>query len=81
MSLCKYKDILGVPGQGVHLFRIGGLAVTDVVLTFIGAYFISLATKWNYLYSLLGFFLLGIFLHRIFCVRTTIDKLLFPNEK
>ena len=50
MSLCKYKDILGVPGQGVHSFRIGGLAVTDVVLTFIGVYFISLATKWNYLH-------------------------------
>jgi hypothetical protein len=24
---------------------------------------------------------LGIILHRIFCVRTTIDKLLFPNQK
>ena len=24
-------------------------------------------------------FLLGIILHRLFCVRTTIDKLLFPN--
>ena len=81
MSLCKYKNILGVPGQGIHAFRIGGIAVADVGLTIIGAYFISLATKWNYLYSLLGLFLLGICLHRIFCVRTTIDKLLFPNAR
>jgi hypothetical protein len=26
-------------------------------------------------------FILGIIFHRLFCVRTTVDKLLFPNAK
>ena len=81
MNLCKYKNILGKPGQGVHSFRIFNIAVVDVVLTFIGAYIISWITKIKYIYCLVGFFLSGIFLHKIFCVKTTIDKLLFPNRK
>jgi hypothetical protein len=28
-----------------------------------------------------GGFLLGIVLHRLFCVRTTIDRLLFPAKR
>jgi hypothetical protein len=80
MDLCKYRNALGKPGQGIHSFRIFNIAVVDVVLTFIGAYFISLATNIKYIYSLLGFFLLGIILHKLFCVPTTIDKLLFPGR-
>ena len=80
-DLCKYKNALGIPGQGIHSFRFFGVAIADVIMTIIGAYFISLFTKWNYLYTLVILFILGIFLHRIFCVRTTVDKLLFPNAK
>lgn len=79
MSLCKYKNALGIPGQGIHSFRFFGVAIADVLMTIVGAYIISLFTKWNYIYTLICLFALGIFLHRIFCVRTTIDKLLFPN--
>lgn len=79
MNLCKYKNILGEPGKGVHSFRMFGIAIIDVILTIIAAYLISYFYKFNFVYTLIGLFLLGIFLHRIFCVRTTIDKLLFPN--
>jgi hypothetical protein len=51
----------------------------DVIMTIIGALVISYLSGWNFGWTLLGLFLVGIFLHRIFCVRTTIDKLLFPN--
>ena len=81
MDLCKYKDALGIPGQGIHSYRLGGFAIADVIMTIIGAFFISFLTKWNFWYTLIGFFLLGIILHRLFCVRTTVDKLLFPNAK
>jgi len=80
-DLCKYKDALGIPGKGIHSYRIFGIAIMDVIMTIIGAAFISWITKWKFSYTLISLFLLGIFLHRIFCVRTTIDKLLFPNEK
>ena len=79
MSLCKYKNMLGKPGEGVHSFRIFGIAVVDVVLTIILAYLISRVFKLHFGYTLLGCFILGIILHRIFCVRTTVDKLLVPN--
>ena len=76
MSLCKYKDSLGIPGKGVHTHFLG-LAWRDIVGTIIGGFLIALLFKWNILYTILGAFVLGILFHRLFCVRTTIDKFLF----
>jgi uncharacterized membrane protein YcaP (DUF421 family) len=76
--LCQYKDILGKPGKGIHSYRIFNIAIVDVLLTIIGAYIIYLFfPKINYFVILILLFLLGIILHKIFCVRTTIDKYLF----
>jgi hypothetical protein len=79
VDLCKYKNMLGVPGKGIHSYRVGGIAITDVIMTIIGALIISYLSGWDFIYTLIGLFILGIILHRLFCVRTTIDKLLFPN--
>ena len=81
MSLCKYRDALGVPGKGVHSLRVGGIARADVVMTLIGAYIIAYYARASFAWTAAGLFLLGIILHRMFCVRTTIDKLLFPTAK
>ena len=76
--LCQYKDILGKPGQGIHSYRIFNIAYVDVLFTIIGAYIIYLFfPKINYFVILISLFILGIILHKIFCVRTTIDKYLF----
>ena len=77
VDLCKYKDIFGEPGQGVHSFRIFNIAIVDVLLTILGAFLISYFMQINFGKTLLVLFILGIILHRLFCVRTTIDKLLF----
>lgn len=77
MDLCKYKNILGVPGQGPHSYRIFNIAIVDVLLTLILAYIISYIYKISFVKTSITLFILGIVLHRIFCVRTTIDKLLF----
>jgi len=79
MDLCKYKNILGVPGQGPHSYRIFNIAIVDVILTIILAYIISYLFKISFVKTSIILFILGILLHRLFCVRTTIDKLLF-NE-
>jgi fatty acid desaturase len=79
-NLCPYKNALGIPGKGVHSYRIFNIAIMDVIMTIIGALVISYLSGWNFGWTLLGLFLLGIFLHRLFCVRTTIDKILFPNS-
>ena len=78
MSLCKYKNALGEPNKGIHSYRLFGVAIADVIMTVIGAYIISYFFKLNFLHTLVFLFLLGILLHRLFCVRTTIDKLIFP---
>lgn len=77
MGLCKYKNALGEPGKGVHTHFMG-IAWRDTVSTIIGGIIIAVIFNWNKLYTVLGLFILGILLHRLFCVRTTIDKILFP---
>jgi len=80
IDLCKYKNALGVPGKGIHSYRLGGIAIADVIMTIIGAFIISLISGWKFIYTLLGLFILGIIIHKLFCVNTTIDKLLFPSN-
>ncbi len=77
LNLCKYKDAIGVPGKGVHSIRIGNIAIADVISTIIGAYIISYFANMSFIWTLVGLFIAGIILHRLFCVRTTIDKLIF----
>jgi len=79
MNLCKYKNILGEPDKGIHSYRLFGLAIADVIMTLFAAFLISYFFKYKFLYTSIFLFVLGIILHRLFCVRTTIDKLLFPN--
>jgi len=76
--LCKYKDILGIPGKGLHQYRIFNIAIVDVLLTILAAFLISYFLSFNFWITLIILFLLGILLHRLFCVKTTIDKILFP---
>jgi uncharacterized membrane protein len=78
-NLCAYKNALGIPGQGIHSYRIFNIAIMDVIMTIIGAYIFSLIFCTSFLYTAIGLFILGIVLHRLFCVRTTVDKMLFTG--
>ena len=76
--LCKYKNVLGKVNTGLHSYRILDIAVVDVILTILLAYVVKLIfPNKKFILILVLLFLLGIILHRLFCVRTTIDKLLF----
>ena len=76
--LCKYKNALGIPGKGIHQ-HVFGIAIADCIMTIIGAWLFSTLFHWNFGYTLLGLFIVGIVLHRLFCVSTTIDQILFKN--
>lgn len=80
VGLCKYKDLFGKPNAGLRKYRIFDIAILDCVVVIIISYLISWLFKWNLWYTLGGIFLLGIFTHRIFCVRTGVDKMLFPDK-
>lgn len=73
----KFKDIFGEPNKGVHSYRLFDVAIVDVILTIVIGFLISYLFNVSFWKTLLILFLLGIILHRLFCVRTTIDKLLF----
>jgi uncharacterized membrane protein YcaP (DUF421 family) len=76
--LSQYKDIFGKVGEGVHSYRVFNIAIVDVLGTIFGAYIIHLfVPKYNFFLILIILFILGIFLHHLFGVRTTIDKLIF----
>lgn len=81
MGLCKYKNIFGEVNTGIHSYRIFNIAYMDVLVTVVAAYITSKLLKTPLLYTVIVFFLAGILMHRLFCVRTTVDKLLFPNAK
>ncbi len=78
-GLCKYRNIFGKPGKGLHRFRIFGLAAVDIALTFVLAWLVHMLAlvQYSYWQVLLGCFALGMVMHRIFCVKTPIDKFLF----
>ena len=72
--LCKYKNIFGEENKGIHSYRLFNVAIVDVIATIILALLIS---RKHFIKILILLFILGIILHRLFCVRTTLDKLLF----
>jgi hypothetical protein len=78
MSLCQYKDSLGPVGKGIHSYRVFNIAIVDVIFTIIGAFIIHFfLPTYKFYHILLALFIVGIILHYIFCVKTTINILLF----
>ena len=78
--LCRYKKIFGEPNTGAHKYRLFDVAIVDALLTFLLAFVIhSYNPQYKFLHVLIILFVLGIALHRLFCVRTTIDKLIFKK--
>ncbi len=85
VGLCKYKDALGVPGKGFHAKRVMGFAANDVYGT-IGIAVVITLILWlvykkpllkTFVISLIAVFVLGILLHRLFCVNTTLNMMIF----
>jgi phosphoglycerol transferase MdoB-like AlkP superfamily enzyme len=84
INLTKYKNMFGEPGKGAHRYRVFNIAIVDVFATILLVYFIFSILQWfnihiNFWILLSCVFILGIFAHRAFGVRTTVDKTLFPN--
>lgn len=89
MNLCKYKDVLGIPGEGFHKKRLFGFASNDVTGTIgiavIVALIISYYKKYNNITTILKTFvtslfiliIFGIILHRLFCVNTKFNMMIF----
>lgn len=88
-SLCKYKEQvdnrLGKPNEGFHSTRFLGFSINDVIGTFGLAFilffiliiFSSESKVYLFSLSVALMFLLGIILHRLFYVNSTLNKFIF----
>jgi hypothetical protein len=77
MGLCKYRDIFGKVGSGVHSIRFFNIAVVDTLLTFVLAYVINSYLKSNLLVIFFLLIVASILIHKAFCVETTLTKMFF----
>lgn len=89
-NLCKYKNIFGEEKKGFHSYRLFNIAIFDLLGTVLIAYLISIFIEINFIHNISNYyyklfkfiyvflilFSLGIFLHYIFCVKTTINTML-----
>lgn len=76
-GLCKYKNALGIPGEGLRKYRIFDIALFDTVVVIFCGLIISYFTGYKLWITLVVLFLSGIIVHRMFCVRTGVDRILF----
>jgi hypothetical protein len=73
------SKMLGESGKGIHK-HFFGIAIADVGLTILAAFlFHYIYPKYSAFTYLIGLFILGIIMHRLFGVKTVVDKLLFGN--
>tara|TARA_B100000795_G_C22764028_1_gene424876 strand:+ start:572 stop:814 length:243 start_codon:yes stop_codon:yes gene_type:complete len=79
INFCRFKNIFGIPKKGLHRFRVMNLAIVDVLMTLFLAYLLKMYMFEETHYGIIAVFcfIIGIILHRLFCVRTTVDKFLF----
>lgn len=78
-SLCPYKTLAGKPKEGMHSYRLFNLSIIDIIVTIVVCYGISKYYKLEFIEVLIIAFLIGIISHHLFCVDTTIEKILFPK--
>ena len=79
-GLCKYKDIFGKPNTEIHSYRIFNIAYMDVLFTIIAGVLISYSFNYSLINVLIVLFLIGIVMHYIFCVKTTVNNFIFNQS-
>jgi hypothetical protein len=77
-GLCQYKDIFGKPNTGIHTTRLFNIAIADSLATALLGVFIkyTFKIKMDLLYIILLLVIASIPLHMLFCVDTTLVKML-----
>jgi hypothetical protein len=75
--LCQYRHVFGKEREGVHALRLFDVALVDVAFTILGAYLISKFGNFGFWSTLCALLISGIILHKLFCVKTTLNEILF----
>ena len=76
MSGCPYRFMFGKPGEGPHAYRFMGIAVVDLILTFIAAWLITIGTGYSIQVTFGSLFILGEVLHYYYGTQTAVLTML-----
>lgn len=79
VEFCKYRHIFGIEKEGVHKYRLLNIAIVDTVLAILLALAVALYFKTSFLLVFFILLIIATLLHRLFCVETTLTKIVFPN--
>jgi hypothetical protein len=80
-SLCQYRDIFGAPGEGLHAHRLGTVAIVDLALTVVAAAALAWTLNYSFVIILIIVIISGILVHRLFCVNSTLNVMIFGEIK
>jgi len=80
MTSCPYKDLFGKPREGIRRYRIFDIAIFDTAIVLLIGIIFSWVTKINLWLTLAVLFISGIVVHRLFCVRSGLDKKIFGDK-
>jgi hypothetical protein len=69
---CPFKDVFGKPNEGVHSYRLFGVAIVDVISTVVGVVLIAWFLNVSWWKTLIVAFVLGEIMHYIFGVQTAV---------
>ena len=72
----QYRDIIGVPGTGIHSYRFENTAIIDYFVTILLAMLLTKVTKIPLVLTTILLLVLGIILHMLFGVETSVLKYL-----
>jgi len=79
MKFCpfkKFKDALGIPGKGIHSYRILDTAIVDYAMTLIVAFLTAYFLHVPLVLSTIVWFISGTILHMLFGIETnTLQRL------
>jgi len=73
---CPYASALGVPGEGFHRARLGGMALNDVIGTVALTGLTTQITGYDIKKTFLGWFVLGEAMHYAFGADTAFLKVI-----
>jgi hypothetical protein len=71
---CEHNSALGRPGEGIHSYRFGGVAIVDYAMTIALAVATTTITKIPLTLTTVFWFVFSIGLHWLFCVDTNTRK-------
>lgn len=75
--LSQFRNVFGKPHEGVHQYRILDIALIDLAFTVLFAWLFSIYNQQDFVKVLVVILIVGIFMHKLFGVKTTVDKFIF----